>query len=222
MSDGSSSTLGADAGGVQRHRSRRGRPRPRPDRDVPALARRRGRGRPARAERDGALHGLRRRAAVVADGAAQGARRVGLRVLHQPALAQGRWSWPANPRVLAALPVAPARAPGARRRGRVPAPPRGRRDVLRQPPARRAARCLGLPPVLQARRPRRSSRRRTPRPRRGSPTASTSPCRRSGAATASGPTRVEFWQGRRDRLHDRLVYRRDEDADGWVVERLAP
>ena len=36
------------------------------------------------------------------------------------------------------------------------------------------------------------------------------------------PTRVEFWQGRRDRLHDRLVYRRDEDADGWVVERLAP
>ena len=36
------------------------------------------------------------------------------------------------------------------------------------------------------------------------------------------PTLVEFWQGRRDRLHDRLAYRRDEDADGWVVERLAP
>ena len=35
------------------------------------------------------------------------------------------------------------------------------------------------------------------------------------------PTRVEFWQGRRNRLHDRLRYRRT-DAGAWVVERLAP
>jgi pyridoxamine 5'-phosphate oxidase len=35
------------------------------------------------------------------------------------------------------------------------------------------------------------------------------------------PERVEFWQGRRDRLHDRLVYRRGDDAT-WVVERLTP
>ena len=34
------------------------------------------------------------------------------------------------------------------------------------------------------------------------------------------PTAVEFWQGRRDRLHDRLRYRRE--TDGWVVERLSP
>jgi pyridoxamine 5'-phosphate oxidase len=34
------------------------------------------------------------------------------------------------------------------------------------------------------------------------------------------PELVEFWQGRADRLHDRLQYRRT-DA-GWVVERLAP
>lgn len=34
------------------------------------------------------------------------------------------------------------------------------------------------------------------------------------------PETVEFWQGRRSRLHDRLRYRRT-DRD-WVVERLAP
>lgn len=34
------------------------------------------------------------------------------------------------------------------------------------------------------------------------------------------PVTVEFWQGRRSRLHDRLRYRRAQD--GWVVERLAP
>ena len=45
--------------------------------------------------------------------------------------------------------------------------------------------------------------------------------RRTGAATAVEPERVEFWQGRRDRLHDRLVYRRGDDGT-WVVERLTP
>jgi len=38
---------------------------------------------------------------------------------------------------------------------------------------------------------------------------------------------VEFWQGRQDRLHDRLVYRRTPSAGpdgehGWTIERLAP
>jgi pyridoxamine 5'-phosphate oxidase len=36
------------------------------------------------------------------------------------------------------------------------------------------------------------------------------------------PSVVEFWQGRRDRLHDRLVYRRRDDAVVWTIERLAP
>ncbi|PTX98611.1 pyridoxamine 5'-phosphate oxidase [Opitutus sp. ER46] len=34
------------------------------------------------------------------------------------------------------------------------------------------------------------------------------------------PETVEFWQGRRSRLHDRLRFRREKD--GWTVERLAP
>jgi pyridoxamine 5'-phosphate oxidase len=34
------------------------------------------------------------------------------------------------------------------------------------------------------------------------------------------PQTVEFWQGRSNRLHDRLRYRRTDG--GWTVERLAP
>jgi pyridoxamine 5'-phosphate oxidase len=34
------------------------------------------------------------------------------------------------------------------------------------------------------------------------------------------PRAVEFWQGRRDRFHDRLRFRHQGEA--WVVERLAP
>jgi pyridoxamine 5'-phosphate oxidase len=34
------------------------------------------------------------------------------------------------------------------------------------------------------------------------------------------PHRVEFWQGRSSRLHDRLCYRLDDGR--WLVERLAP
>jgi pyridoxamine 5'-phosphate oxidase len=38
------------------------------------------------------------------------------------------------------------------------------------------------------------------------------------------PTSVEFWQGRPNRMHDRLRYRRPHAAepDKWVVERLSP
>ncbi len=35
------------------------------------------------------------------------------------------------------------------------------------------------------------------------------------------PYIFEFWQGRTNRLHDRLRYRR-KDEDNWVVERLSP
>jgi pyridoxamine 5'-phosphate oxidase len=35
------------------------------------------------------------------------------------------------------------------------------------------------------------------------------------------PDSVEFWQGRRSRLHDRIRYRRAGSGD-WTIERLAP
>ena len=34
------------------------------------------------------------------------------------------------------------------------------------------------------------------------------------------PAAIEFWQGRSDRLHDRLIYRRT--GDRWRLDRLAP
>lgn len=34
------------------------------------------------------------------------------------------------------------------------------------------------------------------------------------------PTRIEFWQGRPDRLHDRIEYQ--HTGDNWILKRLAP
>jgi pyridoxamine 5'-phosphate oxidase len=34
------------------------------------------------------------------------------------------------------------------------------------------------------------------------------------------PNRIEFWQGQENRLHDRLLYTRQDDV--WLIERLAP
>jgi len=38
---------------------------------------------------------------------------------------------------------------------------------------------------------------------------------------AVSPTRIEFWQGRESRLHDRFLYTLQSDRN-WKVERLAP
>ncbi len=34
------------------------------------------------------------------------------------------------------------------------------------------------------------------------------------------PQKIEFWQGRIKRLHDRIIY--EKTADGWSIKRLAP
>ena len=36
------------------------------------------------------------------------------------------------------------------------------------------------------------------------------------------PVEVEFWQGRKSRLHDRFHYNRAKDSKDWTIERLAP
>ena len=35
------------------------------------------------------------------------------------------------------------------------------------------------------------------------------------------PTKIEFWQGGQDRLHDRFVYELQND-NSWTISRLAP
>ncbi len=46
------------------------------------------------------------------------------------------------------------------------------------------------------------------------------PCPESWGGYRLIPLRFEFWQGREDRLHDRLVYR--DQRGRWRVERLSP
>ncbi|WP_310964779.1 pyridoxamine 5'-phosphate oxidase [Nocardioides terrisoli] len=50
------------------------------------------------------------------------------------------------------------------------------------------------------------------------------PCPPYWGGYVVSPHTVEFWQGRRGRMHDRLVYRRStvQEADQWLVQRLAP
>lgn len=36
------------------------------------------------------------------------------------------------------------------------------------------------------------------------------------------PSRFEFWQGRDNRLHDRIQYRRKANSETWIKERLMP
>ena len=48
-----------------------------------------------------------------------------------------------------------------------------------------------------------------------------SPVHLIGAGICCAPARVEFWQGRPNRLHDRFCYTRQADKT-WLIERLSP
>ena len=173
-----------------------------------------------RAERDGGVHGGSRRPAVVADGPAQGLLRRGVRVLHQPALAQGRRADRRAARCALLFPWHPlerqVRVEGAARSCR----PR-RVGVLRQPATRLPARRPRLPPVPGGRLARRARRRRTPAPR--GPTPTRCPSRTSGAATGCGP---RSWSSGRAGpagcTTDLSTGVRHRPYSGWRTERLAP
>lgn len=36
------------------------------------------------------------------------------------------------------------------------------------------------------------------------------------------PSTIEFWQGRTNRLHDRILYSKNTSSAGWAINRLAP
>lgn len=50
------------------------------------------------------------------------------------------------------------------------------------------------------------------------------PCPENWGGFSLRPHEIEFWQGRPDRMHDRLVYRLSKQAtnSSWSIERLAP
>ena len=47
------------------------------------------------------------------------------------------------------------------------------------------------------------------------------PCPPNWGGYVLSPIRIEFWQGRPNRLHDRFRYTRQPD-DSWTIERLSP
>ena len=99
------------------------------------------------------------------------------------------------------------------------APGGGReRRLLRRAPARGAHQRVGVAAERGHRRPRRARAACGRRARRFADAEIPRPPHWGGFLVR--PERIELWQGRAGRLHDRLRYVRD--GDGWRIERLAP
>ena len=150
----------------------------------------------------------------------KGARRARVRLLHQLRLAQGATSWRATRTVALLLPVARAPAAGAGRGQRRRRSPREESEAYFATRPRGSQLGAWASPQSRWSRPRAEldDARTTRRERRFADQDGTAPPHWGGFRVA--PEMVEFWQGRRGRMHDRLVYRRTEG--GWITERLAP
>ena len=197
----------------------RGGRRPRPHGAVRGVVQgRRGVGDlPARGR--GSRHRDAGRGSFGAHGPPQGRRHAGLRVLHELREPQGVGAG-GEPPGRALLPLGGAGAPGAHRG---PCGTRARKEESEAYFSSRASgqphRRMGVPaepgPALPGSRWRSgsvASRRSIPARRCRS--------RLSGVGTVLRPSRIEFWQGKADRLHERLVFSRDGDA--WTTRRLYP
>ena len=209
------------APGVHGRRTRRDRPRRRPRRAVPRWYRGLARGGGRRPQRHGGHHGHPRRPAVGAHGAAAPLGRRGLRVLHQPRQPQGARAG-RQPPGGAAVPLASGRPPGDRRGHGGPGDDEASDAYWATRPRGSQIAAHGLAAEPGGRRP---GRARAPLGRGGAASRGRSrvPRPTTGADSSCRPERVEFWQGRENRLHDRLVYRRDiTGSSGWRIERLAP
>jgi hypothetical protein len=191
----------------------RGRSSGRPDCRLRRLARAGPYRRPPRAQRDGRLKCRYQSGPFIEDGAAEDRRCPRLRLLHEPAVAQGSGA-DREPRGCLAVPVASTRAAGADRRhslGRRRS--RGRR-VLRLATTGISDRCVGITAVAGRSRPEvsrgalRAGVRVVPRPPQW-------------GGFLVRPHRIEFWQGRPGRMHDRIAFDRVEQT-GWTTSRLAP
>ena len=182
---------------------------PRADRDVPPVARRHRRRRAARAERDGGLDGRRPTGGPsVRMVLLKGVDERGFVFFTNYESAQGRASSTPTPRVVAAVPVARPAAPGPGRGHRV-AGVRGRRARPTSPSRPRESQ-LGAWASPQSRV---VASRAALDERYGGVLAQFAdvddvPLPPYWGGFRVEPEAVEFWQGRKGRMHDRLRYRR--------------